>query len=105
MAAEAERHHLEGDVGPLADLYQVFQLLAHDRPVAVGAAQRGLVEDDVEAGGAFGDEEFLPFQAERDPPVDLGGARPGHAPFDHRVRVRLGLEQAVHELHLVDADE
>ena len=86
-------------------LDQVLELAAHHRAVAVGAAQGGLVEHDVELGGVLRDEVLLPLQAQCHPAFDVRLAGALHAAPDDRAGVLLGLQQAVHELHLVDPDE
>ncbi|MGC0411125.1 hypothetical protein RKD31_004368 [Streptomyces sp. SAI-163] len=105
VPAEAERHDLEPHIGAFGDLDQVLELAAHHLAVAVGASQGGLVEHDVELGGGLRDQVLLPFEAQRHPPLDVRLAGAPHAAPDDRAGVLLGLQQAVHELHLVGPDQ
>lgn len=105
MPAKTEGHDLESDVGLFRHFDQMPQLRAHHFTVAVRTAQRRLVQHGMEMGCAFGDEGLLALQSQRHAAVDLDGGRGTHAPGDDRVRVGLGLQQAVDELDFVHPDE
>src|SRR5690348_5855059 len=105
VAAVAERHNLQADLGQGGDLNQVLQLGAYHLAAAHGPAQRCFVHDRPHPGRVGGGEQVLAFHAQADPAVDLPGGRALVAEHRDRAGIVLGLEQAVHELELEGAND
>jgi hypothetical protein len=105
VRADVERDDLQGDVGQVCDLQQVFQLGAHHGRAVRGPAQRRLVQHGPQLGGVGLDEELLALHPEADPPFDLLSGGVGVGDEDDGTGVVLGLHEAVDELHLIGADD
>ena len=101
MPPDAVRHHLKGEVGALARLQQVGDLVLLSADITDRPLQRGLLDDHPELKVAAG-EAPLPFLADQHVPFRVFGGEV--AKGQNSAGVILGLQQAGHELRLVDTD-
>ncbi len=104
MAATAERHDLNGDVRQRGYLDEPVQLLAHHRAPAHRPPQRRLVHDRPHDRRLRPGEQVLALEPHAHPAVDLVRRCGLVAQQGDGAGVSLGLEQAMHELHLEGAD-
>src|SRR6266536_3252174 len=83
LAAGAGGHHLQGDVGPFADVDEVFDLGAHRRGADGRTAQRRLLDDGPQPGRARAAQDLLAAHPQLDVPPDLRRGRITVAKLNH----------------------
>ncbi|HST66342.1 MAG TPA: hypothetical protein VLM05_14250, partial [Mycobacteriales bacterium] len=96
VGAGPERQHLQADVVLPGQLGQPVELAGQHLRSADLAAQRGLVQQHVQARRLGPGQQLLPAQPQRDPALDVG-RRDLRGRRHDRPRVRRCLQQAGHQ--------